>query len=126
MLRKAFTLEELEAIEAKLEAAQKSGSLKELEAPAVVPDLKPVPDKPHIQDRSGVAAVEAMDQANEKNLREKRDPADDWRTGRGTEPGKLAGKPGCAAPTTPDPLGEGAGADGVVPSVPKARPSWRD
>jgi hypothetical protein len=53
MLRKAFTLEELEVIEARIEAAQNGGSPKELEAPAAVPDFKPVPDKPHIQDRNG-------------------------------------------------------------------------
>jgi hypothetical protein len=57
MLRKAFTLDELEAMDAKIEAARNGGTPKQLEA--VFPDIKPVPDKTHIQDRSGVAAAEA-------------------------------------------------------------------
>jgi hypothetical protein len=78
LLRKAFTLDELEVMDAKIEAA-KAGVPKQIEAPVVVPDVKLVHDKTHTQDRNGVA-------------------------GRGTEPGKLPGKPECAAPTAPDPL----------------------
>ena len=100
VLRKAFTLDELEAMDARIEAAR-NGETKQLQGPAGVPDVHPVLDKTHTQGRNGIA-------------------------GRGTEPGKLPGKPECVAPTAPDPLGEGADADGVVPSVPKARPSWRD
>jgi hypothetical protein len=101
VLRKAFTLDELEAMDARIEAAR-NGETKQLPGPAgVLPEVQPVLDKTHTQSRNGIA-------------------------GRGTEPGKLPGKPECAAPTAPDPLGEGADADGVVPSVPKARPSWRD
>jgi hypothetical protein len=85
----------------------------------VVPEVQPFLDK--TQGRNDVAA-EAVDQAGSEG---KPDPAGDGRTDRGTEPAKLPGKPGCAAPTAPAPLETGAEA-GVVPSVPKARPSWRD
>jgi hypothetical protein len=47
---------------------------------AVFPDIKPVPDKTHIQERNGVAAADAVDQANEG----KRDPTRDGETGRAT------------------------------------------
>ena len=65
VLQKAFTLDELEVIEARIEAAQNGGSPKQLEAPAVVPDVKPVPAKTHTQGRSDVAAAEIVDQANQ-------------------------------------------------------------
>jgi hypothetical protein len=93
---------------------------KQLPGPVGVPDVQPVLDKTHTQGRSDVAAAEAVDQAGSEG---KRDPAGDGRTGRGTEPGKL---PGYAAPTAPEPLGAGAAEDAVVPSIPKALPSWRD
>jgi hypothetical protein len=118
MLRKAFTLDELEAMDARIEAAR-NGETKQLPGPVGVPDVQPVLDKTHTQGRSGLA----VDQAGSEG---KPDPAGDGRTGRGTEPGKLPGKPGCAAPAAPEPLGAGAAEDGVVPSVPKAPPSWRD
>jgi hypothetical protein len=66
ILRKAFTLGELEAMDAKIEAARNGGTPKQLEA--VFPDIKPVPDKTHIQGRNGVAAAEAVDQANEPRV----------------------------------------------------------
>jgi hypothetical protein len=58
VLRKAFTLDELEQIEARIEAAQNGGSLKQLEA--VFPDVKPVLDKTHTQQDRNVAAAEAV------------------------------------------------------------------
>jgi hypothetical protein len=62
MLRKAFTLDELEAIEARIEAAQNGGSPKQLEAPALAfPEVQPFLDK--TQGRIDVAAAEAVDQA---------------------------------------------------------------
>jgi len=67
ILNKAFTLDELEAMDARIEAA-----------------------------RNGSKVVE------------------------------MPGKPGYAAPTAPESLGVGAAEDGVVPSGPKAPPSWRD
>ena len=78
ILRKAFTLDELEAMDAKIEAARNGCTPKQLEA--VFPGIKPVPDKTHIQERNGVAAAEAVDQANEGK------PArpSDGRTGHGT------------------------------------------
>ena len=98
LLRKAFTLDELEVMDAKIEAAR-NGS-KVVEAPAVVvPKVQPFLDK--TQGRSDVAAAEAVDQAGSEG---KPDSAGDRRTGRGTGPSEA----------------------GVVPSVPKARPSWRD
>ena len=84
---------------------------KQLEAPAVVPDIKPVRDKTHTQGHNAVAAAEAVDQAGNEG---KPDPAGDARTGRGTEPGKLPVEPGCAAPTAPEPLRAGAAEDGVA------------
>ena len=141
-LQKAFTLDGLEVIEVRIEAAQNGGSPKQLEALAVVPDVKPVHDKTHTQDRNGVAAADAVDQANEGK------PArpGDGRTGHGTlriaaaeaEQARKAEKvvdplaqlaekqdlkaAGAAAQDQPE---RGAAHDGVVPSVPKA-PSWRD
>ena len=87
VLRKAFTLDELEAMDARIEAVR-NGETKQLPWPAGVPDVKPVPDKTHTQDPSGVAVDRsgvAVDQASEAKL----DSAGDGRTGRGTEPGKL-------------------------------------
>ena len=79
VLRKAFTLDELEAMDARIEAARNGTQV--VEAPALaVPEVQPVPE----------------------------------------------GKPGCAAPTAPEPPGAGAAEDGVVPSVPKAPSSWRN
>jgi hypothetical protein len=92
-----------------------------IDAPAVVvPEVQPSLGK--AQGRSDVAAAEAVDRAG---MEGKREPAGEGRTGRGTEPGKVPGKPGCTAPTALNPLGAGAAEDAVVPSVPKA-PSWRD
>jgi phage terminase small subunit len=82
MLRKAFTLEELEAMDARLEAAR--NGTKVLGAPAVVvPEVQPFLDK--TEGRSGVAAAEAVDQADREGMW---DPAGDGRTGRGTGPGQ--------------------------------------
>src|SRR5215469_12119997 len=98
----------------RIEAARKGTRV--IEAPALaVPEVQPVPDQTHTQGRS-VAGAEAVDQAGSEG---KRDPAGEGRTGRGTEPGKLPGKPGCAAPTAPESPGAGAAEDGVVPTVPK-------
>jgi len=72
VLRKAFTLDELEAMDAKIEAARNGSTV--VEAPAVVvPKVQVVLDKTHTQGRNGVAAAEAVDQANEG----KRDPTGD-------------------------------------------------
>jgi hypothetical protein len=51
ILNKAFTLDELEAMDARIEAARK-GTLV-MEAPALaVPEVQPVPDQTHTQGRS--------------------------------------------------------------------------
>ena len=83
VLRKAFTLDELEAMDARIEAAR-NGETKQLPGPAGVPDVQPFLDK--TQGRSDVAATEAVDQAGSEG---RPDQAGDGRTGRGTEPGKL-------------------------------------
>jgi hypothetical protein len=71
LLRKAFTLDELEAMDARIEAAR-NGS-KVVGAPALaVPQVQPVPNKTHTQGRSDVADREAVDQAGSEG---KRDPA---------------------------------------------------
>jgi hypothetical protein len=85
ILRKAFTLDELEAIEARIEAARNGSTV--VEAPAVVvPKVQPVLDKTHAQGRPDVAATEAVDQAASEG---RPDQAGNGRTGGGTEPGKL-------------------------------------
>ena len=53
MLRKAFTLDELEAMDARIEAARNGTQV--IDAPAVVvPEVLPVLDKTHAQGRSDV------------------------------------------------------------------------
>ena len=56
ILRKAFTLEELEAMDARIEAARNGGT-KQLPWPASVPDVQPVLDKTHTEGRSDVAGA---------------------------------------------------------------------
>jgi hypothetical protein len=74
VLQRAFTLDELEAIEARIQAARNGTQV--IDAPAVVvPEVQPFLDK--TQGRSEVAAAEAGDQAGSEG----------------------PGKPGCAAPT---------------------------
>ena len=46
VLRKAFTLDELEVMDARIEAAR-NGETKQLPWPAGVPDVQPVLDKTH-------------------------------------------------------------------------------
>jgi hypothetical protein len=76
VLRKAFTLDELEAMDAKFEAAR-NGETKQLPGPGV-PDVQPVLDKTHTKDRNGVTAAEAVDPAGSEG---KPDPGGDGRTG---------------------------------------------
>jgi len=75
LLRKAFTLDELEAMDARIEAARNGTQV--IDAPAVVRDVKPIHDKTHTKDRDGVTAAEAVDPAGSEG---KADPGGDGRT----------------------------------------------
>ena len=89
ILNKAFTLDELEAMDARITAARNGSNVIDAAA-VVVPEVQPFHKT---QGCSGVA----VDQAGSER---KPDPAGHWRTGRGTEPGKLPGKHGFVAPTS--------------------------